>query len=519
MQTLSDKYIPEAAAHKNKQSFFARRDVLFFTVLCVLGALAILYSEIALGVLAALVAVAGTWWLMVFVRRRGLELWQALLLLPLTGYMLLNYGFENITIHLGPIPVIISYALMYICLILGFYHQRRSIAIAFKEPTSICFLVFLGFTLIHLVFDIPSKGLWAIRDATMVLDGFFLFLGLFWAMEPESLDILTKWLLGIFVLNMFYCFTFPWSDAIHDWSPSSGVFLEVPILGQYHTTDIYLLLGAIFCLGAGARFLHNRRWLILPLVVLQLLGLAVTQARASYVALVACILVLILLGESKKSLVLISTVSGALIILILLTGVAGLQLSGRIGPINIDFLEDHVRSITGEKVTPASSVDSRIEFAEEAMQHFHSSPVFGVGFGQPIVSYIDAETGATVRIPHDSNLTVMVRLGLVGLVIWLAFNLSLIRQIIHALRRRSRYDTQVYAWIQWVLLFYVTFMIAALVEGPLETPSSAIPFYFFMGLGLGLIRYQSREGQEGSGQEPMYLSSALSDRQVGALNQ
>lgn len=517
MQTLSDKYTAEAHASKSTRPFFARREVLLFTALCIFGALATLYSTVVLGLLAALVAGMMLLWVMAFLRRRGLELWQALLLIPLTGYMLLNYGFENITIHLGPIPFIVSYGLMYICLVLAFYQSRGSIALAIKEPTFICFLVLFGFTLIHLVFDIPSLGLWAIRDATMTLDGMFLFLGLFWALQPKGLNILTKWLIGIFILNMFYCFTFPWSDAIHAWSPSSGVFLEVPIFGQYHTTDIYLLLGAIFCLGAGAHFLRNKRWLVLPLVVLQLLGLAVTQARASYIALAACILILILLGESKKSFILLGTVSGALVVLVLLTGVAGLQLSGRIGPINIDFLKDHVRSITGEKVTPASSVDSRIEFAEEAMQHFHSSPIFGVGFGQPIVSYIDEETGATVRIPHNSNLTVMVRLGLVGLMIWIAFNVSLIRQIVHALRRRSKYDTQVYAWIQWILLFYVTFMIAALVEGPLETPSSAIPFYFFMGLGLGLIRHHSEERNEAAVPQPLYVNS-LPDTQAGSPN-
>lgn len=519
MQTLPRKYVADAHSARSRQPFSRRRDILLFTGLSILGALGVLYSAVALTLLAVLAAMILTWWAVALLKRHGLELWQALLLIPLTGYMLLNYGFENITIHLGSFPIIVSYVLMYICLALALYHSRRSIGIAINEPASICFLVLLVFSLVHLLFDIPSAGLWAIRDATMVLDGLFLFLGIFWSLQPNGLRILAKWLIGIFVLNMLYCFTFPWSDAIHTWSPSSGVFLEVPIFGQYHTTDIYLLLGAVFCLGVGARFLGNRRWLILPLVILQLLGLTVTQARASYVALVACIVILILIGEHKKSFLLIGTLSGALIALVLLTGVGGLQLSGRIGPINIDFLRDHIRSITGENVTPASSVDSRIEFAAEAMQHFHSSPIFGVGFGQPIVSYIDQETGATVRIPHNSNLTVMVRLGVIGLMIWIAFNVSLIRQIVRALRRRSQYDRQVYEWIQWVLIFYATFMIAALVEGPLETPSSAIPFYFFMGLGLGLMRHRLRKTAESTTPQPLYINSPVPDTRVGLVNQ
>jgi len=37
---------------------------------------------------------------------------------------------------------------------------------------------------------------------------------------------------------------------------------------------------------------------------------------------------------------------------------------------------------------------------------------------------------------------------------------------------------------------YVLFMIGASVEPTLEFPSGAVPFYFFVGLALGLIRWQ-----------------------------
>ena len=57
------------------------------------------------------------------------------------------------------------------------------------------------------------------------------------------------------------------------------------------------------------------------------------------------------------------------------------------------------------------------------------------------------------------------------------------------LRQRRTADKRMYALAMWFFLFYVIFMIDSFVEAPFEYPSHAIPFFFLMGYGLGLIRW------------------------------
>jgi hypothetical protein len=272
------------------------REVLGFLALAVLGALGFLYPDAILGLLAALAAAAMVWWTVARVHRMGLDIWQGLLLFAMSGYMILNYGFENIALHVGGAPLIVSYGLMYTCLALALYSTRHELPKVLTEPAVLCLFALLLLAGMHLLFDLPAYGLMAVRDSTMLLDGLFLVLGLLWAMKGNSIAFTLKWLMLITVINMFYSFTFPWSAKLQEWSPKSGIFMEVPIVGQYHTTDMYLLTGAVLCLGYSGYSTKRRRWIMLMLAMLQLLGLAVIQARASYVALAAFMLILPFLG-------------------------------------------------------------------------------------------------------------------------------------------------------------------------------------------------------------------------------
>jgi hypothetical protein len=464
--------------------------VIAFATLILLGALATVFPEIIAVSVATTLAIGVIWWAITRLKKMGLETWQGLLLIPLSGYMLLNYGFENITIHVGSIPVIISYVLMYATFALAIFSSRRQIGVVLREPAMLCIFGLLALSMFHLVVNIPAYGLWAIRDCTMILDGLFLILGLLWA-RNANIRVLINWLMFITVINLLYSFTFPWSTALLAWSPKSGVFMAVPILGQYHTNDIYLLQGAVFCLGLGTYLITRHRWVLFLLLVFQLLGLMILQDRAGYVTMAVFIVVLTGLGELKKSGTLVGMLCSALVVLILATSVGGLELSGRIGPVNVDFLADHLRSITGEKVTSASSVDSRFDWADEAMAHFWSSPIVGVGFGQVLIDYIDDDTGATVRFPHNSNLSILARLGIIGFAVWLLFNFCLLKRFFFIYSNRKQVNRQVYELVLWIFCFYLSFMISALVEAPLEFPSSAVPFYFLMGLALGLIRWHA----------------------------
>jgi len=328
----------------------------------------------------------------------------------------------------------------------------------------------------------------------MCFDGIFMVAGLACAMKSNNIVFLTKWMMVIFVLTMIYSFTLPWAEELWSWSPESGVFLKVPLFGNYHGSGDLLVAGALFSICVGSYVVSRPTWLTLFLALGQFLGVAITQVRRMYVGTVVVLIILVFLGEAKKFAKFFILLPSAILIILLATTLGGIEISGRIGPVNLAFFEDHIRSLHTSEGTPGSSVESRIGMVDEAFQHFLSHPVLGEGFGQPLLTQMDMNNAegnnAVTRTPHNSSLTYLARLGVVGFAIWVAFHLCLTKRFIYALRQR-RYcdDKRVSAFVLWAFLFYVLFMITSFVEAPFEFPSSAVPFYFLMGFALGLIRW------------------------------
>jgi hypothetical protein len=481
-------------------------DVFRFSLFVLIGSLVILrpfFVLIGLGVAAAL---GFCWWAAGKMRSAGLESWQVLALIALTGYLLLNYGFENLSVHIGGFPVIISYGLMFASLALAVYGRKHLLAKALREPAIQCMLALLVLTFFHLVVDLPAYGIWAIRDSSMCLDGIFMLLGFLWAIKPNSTVFFGKWLMIVFVVNMVYSFTLPWSEKFWSWSPQSGVFLSVPLLGNFDGTGDVLLAGALFCICVGGYVITRRHWTMLFLALAQFLGIAIMQVRQMYVATAVALIILVLLGETKKFAKLFILLPAAIIVILVATTVGGLEISGRIGVINLEFFKDHIRSIQNSEGTPGSSVESRYSMADEAFQHFLVHPVVGEGFGQPLLTVVDETNNTITRMPHNSSLSYLARLGTIGFALWIAFHWYLVKRFIYALRRRhGGDDKRLHAFILWLFLFYVLFMISSLVEGAFEFPSGAISFYFFMGFALGLMRWQ--------------LSDKKSERPLTALSE
>lgn len=465
------------------------RYLVWFSLLALAGAVATLFPVFWIGCLAAIAALGVFWMVFAGVRRAGLELWQAVAAATISGYLVLNYGFDNIAFHIGGFPILLSYGAMYGALALAVTANRNLVARIVKEPPVACALAILTLAFCHLAFDIPSYGTWAIRDCTMCFDSLFLLMGLIWARKRESLPFVAKWLMLVFTANMFYSYTLPWAEKIWGWSPVSGAFLEVPIFGNYNGCGDMLLAGAMFCLCVGAYVVRRPSWLMPVLAVMQLLGIAITQVRRMYLGIVIVVLILIAVGEIKKFAKLFILVPVSILVVFAVTTLGGLQITGRIGPVNMSFFRDHIRSLSGDKDAPGSSVESRFVMKDQAMQHFLAHPVFGEGFGQPLLNEVDPDTGAVTRMPHNSSITYLARLGIVGFSLWVLFHLCLLKRFLYAFHQRHSADKRMYAFALWFFLFYVIFMIGSFVEAPFEYPSRAIPFYFLMGFGLGLIRW------------------------------
>jgi len=476
-------------APRTRSSRLSLGTIAFFVAFLALGVVATLYLRYALGFLVGLGILGAIWLSLAYLRRSGLEVWQVLVLIAMSGYLILNYGFENLAFHLGGVPIIISYLLMFTALGLAAFLHPNLLRVARQEPAVFFLLAMFTLALFHLVIDVPKYGIWAIRDASMFFDCAFIILGLLWSRQKGSLTPLLKWLMIILFLNALYSLTFPWMDQISAWSPTSGVFLQIPVIGYYRGNYVYLGLGALFYLFFSRDVFKWPRWFVLLFAVVQLFGLAILQARQMYVALVVIIVLLIVIGEVKKSGKLL-LILGAPVAAVMLLTMSGIEIPGRIGPVRADFFVEHIRSISGAEGTPGASVQGRMEWYDEVFGRIRKNPWFGEGFGQPLITFENDLTGAVVRQPHNSSVTVLARLGIVGLLPWFALHLYIVSRFVYAFRQRRRLHRRMADFILWLFMLYVVYMISSIVEPAFEFPSAAVPFYFFLGISLGLIRWQ-----------------------------
>ena len=476
--------------------------VIGVAVFAAVGVLLATYPVEVLGAAAALFSLTG----ILRVARGRLEFWQILVLVTLAAYGILNYGFDNLAVGLGGIQIPVGELLMLLALgmvILG--GRSRSLSQFLLDPPVLCLLLLLLLALIHLVVDLPRHGLYALRDSSIFCEAVFLPLGLLWANRKRDTPLLLKWLLFVFFTNLIYSFTFPWAEQLQSWSPGFGVFHPVPLFGNYQDNALYLLCGALFCILLGHQVVRWPRWFLLALAVAQLCGLAILQVRSMYAGIAAVLLLLLFLWEAREMAQFASILAlslGTLCVLVLLVSLLGLRLRGRSGPVDFSFLEKHVRtvlSLNDARTRMAEDTD-RASWYEQVWRRTRSSKVtliVGEGFGEPLIDFKNEE-GIPVRQPHNSSLSVLARLGLVGLLVWLVFLVSVTRRFVHAIRRRVEADDGVHQLVLWLFFFFVLAMIQTSVQPALEFSHGAIPFYFLVGFALGVMRWQVEGSATGS---------------------
>jgi hypothetical protein len=486
----SSPAVPSTGWRALKRNSATKAIGLFLSVL--LGLIVAIYPSSA-GIALA----AGSVLVLILIQanRMEIETWQTITLITLTGYVLLNYGFENLSVPIGPLRFIpVGELLMGAALTVAFLRYRGpQLRDTLRDPSVICVLALLALTLIHLTLDLPEYGLYALRDGTSSFEALFLLLGILWAARERNIQLLTKWLMFLFIVTMAYSYTFPWAEQLQDWSLISGPFHAVSLLGNYQDLAVYLVSGALFCIWVAPTIRKWPRWLLGMLAIAQLAGLGILQSRTMYVGIALVLMLLIFLRETKRASQFLSILApglGALVLTILvLTGV-GWKVKGRLGPVDMSSLRNEVRSIwpsSAESHELGHEADRRAWYGE-VWNKLRSSPshlLLGVGYGQPLIDFM-SETGQPVRQPHNSSLNVFGRLGLLGLSIWMLFVSGVLKRLWIGVREARERGAVSCPLRLWLLAFSVLGLLDSMVQPYFEFSHSAIPFYFLMGVALGI---------------------------------
>lgn len=119
----------------------------------------------------------------------------------------------------------------------------------------------------------------------------------------------------------------------------------------------------------------------------------------------------------------------------------------------------------------------------------------GKGFGVNLADDDGFQTtlDRSLRAPHNTHLTVLARMGVPGLVLWVLlqglFAVGLVRAVI---RHRRAGDTVLSAFGLWILVVWIAAMVDTSFDPYLEGPQGGIWFWSLIGLGLLVMRLGPR---------------------------
>jgi hypothetical protein len=366
------------------------------------------------------------------------------------------------------------------------------------------FLIWWCFGLGRALVDSFEYGIWALRDAAQVIESLWLIVAFTVAGKTGDIEKLFQWLKWLFVAYSVYALGAPFADYIAAISPSVASAAEgalpMPIIGVYANLSLMLLWIAFYLMITEYKNPRLRTAGIAIACFMIGIVVIVVQVRTNYFQLIA---LLCLLGLFRpKSLSKFAILIPIMFIVVGTITAFNIKIPGTLTEnVSFSFFLHHFEAIGGVSegdepgvAAAASGVSLRHGWWANILEQEAADPVVlitGLGYGRPLTNYVagdeTAPEGVQIREPHNSFLSVLGRLGLVGAISWIWMHvefLNLCRKVFlyyHRLR-----DTK---WINRLLLmlgFVVLVLAWALGEDALEKPFNIVPYYCFWGVILRL---------------------------------
>ncbi len=396
-----------------------------------------------------------------------------------------GWGFQIFTI--GSIPI------NYIILIVLFFFINIKVSfdiLSHNKINNILFL-FLLLNLMRLIYDFQKHGFIAIRDATYVIDVFFLVISAYFFSFREMYDKLNKFLKACFLTAIFYIIFWFFKDLVIIFSPivTSPLGQEANLFFNWSTMAFFLLWFSFYKIIFSQK---KRNFInIFYLVFFILFSLIIFQRRFIYLGLISLFLISIFF---KKDQTLKISVYFFLALLVLpILNYIGISLEGKLGKVsNMFFFIDHLASaipgyqgIDGKFQVTSNTAEQRLEFWTYVLKtqlSNYNTLIFGNGFGSPIVNFT-AIGNITVREPHNMYLTIFSRSGLIGFYLFILINLKLINiwfqlySILKFKKNELHYRLLIFSGIYFVLIY-----VSGLVDSNLSYNYFSIIFNILWGL-------------------------------------
>jgi O-antigen ligase len=409
------------------------------------------------------------------------------------GYLVLNSGFEMVRIPPVGAGVPVGEFVLIICLLT--ISLRVILPKMATEAWIFPVLVWWGLSLTRCLIDVRVGGAWAFRDASQAIESLYLVVGFWLVRGVGDLQYFLRWLRRLLIVLSFYGLLMPFSNTLQAISPKlPGVASGANSLFFQRVNSPFMLLWcACWLLIDRPPNPRSTKVRVLFALFLVTFSTAYAQGRTGYISVLAVGLVLTLVKVKAAT-----KWAGILffgVVIIGLISVSGLQLKGGRGHvISLDFIAQHFESISGSAESEdvegsARGVPQRIGWWRHISSQMEESPrnmIFGLGYGIPLTDLI-SNSGAPVREPHNSYISVAARLGISGILVWILMQASLYFSWwrSYQLCRRMQWIDDQNNLLQ-LLLFCILIAVVSFGEDGFEKPFNAIPYYFFFGV---VLRY------------------------------
>jgi hypothetical protein len=375
----------------------------------------------------------------------------------------------------------------------------------FPVPLLVCWWCYIFFRAFS---GVSEHGLWALRDATNVIESLFLLGGFAFARNPENIEKLFRWLPKLLIVACIYGLTYPFGHFVQAISPKiiSGSGQLVSLVGMYTNTSVMLLWAAFYIMI----FMTEQRTKKVQKysIAVSLVGftLILFQARTIYLQILAIFFLFLFYKKDLTGKGIVAVI--LCLFLVSLLPLFGAKITGRIGQeVSIDFFFKHfmaIFGIAGEGVEQAAQgVSLRTDWWSSIYFRLISSwsnLLTGLGYGFPLVNF-HVTGGVPVREPHNSYISFVARSGLIGVTffLWIHFKLLRVWQETYKQCKRLSWE-QGANRLLILLIYFVLILVFAIGEDAFEKPFNAIPYYFFWGIILRFA-YHLKHGNIGPYQD------------------
>ena len=432
--------------------------------------------------------------------RRSLNLVAVLLPLVLAGYALFDRGFAYI--HIPGTPLFTGEIVMLACVaatVLGTGYVRRGFQ---RSTVAKVLLLFTAWGVARTLPFLQKDGFDAVRDAAL---WYYALIAIpVCAIVLADPDVLSRWTRAygrfipwLFVYSPIALFlSKSASNGFGPKVPGSGISI-FDHKGANVSVQVAIALAFLWLVPeAGGRFrLHLTALATLVLLV------GATQGRSGFVAAAAALALVGYFGHGRGRL---AFAMGATVLLIVVAAWGlNVRIEGDQGrTISVDQLAQNLQSVVGGNSSQApGNLDANVRFRDKlwkatlAKVKSDGKVLTGLGFGINVAKAAGLEQQGSIplRSPHNSQLDIYARMGLIGLGIWIALWALWCTAM---MKTRSKFRALGRAFEKGVaevcLVGVIAILINSYFDPTLESPQVALWLWTLVGIGLGLVAIARR---------------------------